>query len=38
MYYGPGGSGIHGPDEYVDLESLRTVAKVLVRVIAEWCA
>ena len=38
MYYGPGGSGIHGPDEYVDLESLRSVAKVLVRVIAEWCA
>ena len=38
MYYGPGGGGIHGPDEYVDLESLRTVAKVLVRVIAEWCA
>ena len=37
MYYGPSGGGIHGPDEYVDLESIREVARVLVQVIAEWC-
>lgn len=38
VYYGPSGGDIHGPDEYVELDSIRRVARVLVRVIAEWCA
>ena len=38
VYYGPAGGGIHGPDEYVELESMRQVARTLVAVIAEWCA
>ena len=37
VYYGPSGGDIHGPDEYVELESVRRVARVLVALIAEWC-
>ena len=37
VYYGPDGGNIHGPDEYVDLESIRRVSRVLVNVIVEWC-
>ncbi|MCC7022630.1 MAG: ArgE/DapE family deacylase [Thermomicrobiales bacterium] len=37
VYYGPSGGDIHGPDEHVELDSIRRVARVLVRVIAEWC-
>ncbi|MCD6033216.1 MAG: acetylornithine deacetylase or succinyl-diaminopimelate desuccinylase [Thermomicrobiales bacterium] len=37
VYYGPAGGNIHGPDEYVELESLRRVARALVGVIVEWC-
>jgi acetylornithine deacetylase len=37
-YYGPAGGGIHGPDEYVELDSLRHVTRALVNIIAEWCA
>jgi acetylornithine deacetylase len=36
-YYGPSGGGIHGPDEYVELESVRRTARTLARFIAEWC-
>lgn len=38
VYYGPDGGGIHGPDEYVELDSVRQVARALVGIIAEWCA
>lgn len=37
IYYGPSGGGQHAPDEYVDLDSLVTGAKVLARLIVEWC-
>ena len=37
VYYGPDGGNIHGPDEYVELESIRRVSRVLVNVIVEWC-
>jgi acetylornithine deacetylase len=37
-YYGPTGGGIHGPDEYVELASVRQTARTLARFIAEWCA
>jgi acetylornithine deacetylase len=36
-YYGPTGGGIHGPDEYVELESIRQTARTLARFITEWC-
>lgn len=36
-YYGPAGGGIHGPDEYVEIESVRHTARTLARFIAEWC-
>lgn len=36
-YYGPTGGGIHGPDEYVEIESIRQTARTLARFIAEWC-
>lgn len=35
--YGPVGSGLHAPDEYVELESVFTTAKVLARYALEWC-
>ena len=37
IYYGPAGGGQHAPDEWVDLESVRLVARVLARTILEWC-
>jgi acetylornithine deacetylase len=37
-YYGPAGGGIHGPDEFVEIESVRRTARTLARFIAEWCA
>lgn len=36
VYYGPGGGGMHAPDEWVDLDSVRRVARVLARTIARW--
>jgi acetylornithine deacetylase len=38
VYYGPAGNNIHGPDEYVELESVRRVARALTGIITEWCA
>jgi acetylornithine deacetylase len=38
IYYGPSGGNQHAPDEWVDLESVRLVARVLARTIVEWCA
>jgi len=35
--YGPRGSGSHGADEYVELESIVAGAKVLACFVMEWC-
>ena len=37
LYYGPSGANIHAPDEYVELESVAQVARVLARLIIAWC-
>jgi len=37
VYYGPSGANMHAPDEYVELESVLNVARVLARFIVEWC-
>lgn len=37
VYYGPGGGGMHAPDEYVELASVRRVASVIARTIVAWC-
>ena len=34
--YGPTGEGLHGVDEWVDLESIAEVATVLALVIRRW--
>lgn len=38
VYYGPGGGGMHAPDEWVSLASVLRVAKVLARTAAAWTA
>jgi acetylornithine deacetylase len=35
--YGPLGGNLHAPDEWVDLESVRQVTRVLAATAAEWC-
>ena len=35
--YGPKADSIHGIDESVDLDSMRTVTRVLAAFMAEWC-
>jgi acetylornithine deacetylase len=35
--YGPLGGNLHAPDEWVDLESVRQVTKVLAATALEWC-
>jgi acetylornithine deacetylase len=35
--YGPFGGNLHAPDEWVDLESVRQVTKVLAASAIEWC-
>ncbi len=35
--YGPVGANLHAPDEWVDLESVREVTKVLALSAMEWC-
>lgn len=35
--YGPRGGGFHGADEYVELDSIVTGAKVLAYFMMEWC-
>jgi acetylornithine deacetylase len=37
VIFGPGGDGLHGPDEYVDLDSLAAVAKTLAAAAVRWC-
>lgn len=36
--YGPLGGALHAPDEWVDLESVRAVTKVLALAALEWCS
>ena len=38
VLFGPIGGNLHGPDEWVDIESLLTVTKVLVDTIVNWCS
>lgn len=35
--YGPVGANLHAPDEWVDLQSLREVTKVLALTAMDWC-
>ena len=35
--YGPVGANLHAPDEWVDLESVRNVTRVLARATLAWC-
>jgi acetylornithine deacetylase len=37
LYFGPSGGGMHGPDEYVDLDSVQRVARVFARAILRYC-
>jgi acetylornithine deacetylase len=37
VIFGPGGGGFHGPDEYVDLDSLKAVTQTLVDATLRWC-
>ena len=37
VIHGPGGDGLHGPDEYVDLDSLQSVAETLAATVINWC-
>ena len=37
IYYGPSGSTLHVPDEYVNLDSIIRGAEVLAHLIVEWC-
>ncbi len=36
--FGPVGGRLHGPDEWVDVDSLETVAQTLADFIRRWCA
>ena len=38
IVFGPAGGNQHAPDEYVDLDSVLLVARVLARLIVGWCA
>ncbi|MFD2924752.1 ArgE/DapE family deacylase [Halobacillus naozhouensis] len=35
--YGPTGANMHGPNEYVDLTSLKTTTKTIAAFILQWC-
>ena len=37
VIHGPGGDGFHGPDEYVDLDSLKAVTQTLAAATLGWC-
>jgi acetylornithine deacetylase len=37
VYYGPRGGTYHTPDEYVELDSVLQGARVLARLITQWC-
>lgn len=35
--FGPTGANYHGPDEYVEIDSVITVAKIIATFILDWC-
>ncbi|MDP3909971.1 MAG: M20/M25/M40 family metallo-hydrolase, partial [Gemmatimonadales bacterium] len=35
--YGPVGANLHGPDEWVDLESVKEVTKVIAAFVLDYC-
>jgi acetylornithine deacetylase len=37
VVYGPSGDGLHGPNEFIDVESLIETTKVLSATILDWC-
>jgi acetylornithine deacetylase len=37
LVYGPTGDQLHAPDEWVDLDSVRTLTRVLAAVLIDWC-
>ena len=37
VIFGPNGDGLHGDDEYVDVESLIETAKVIAATTIDWC-
>ncbi|MBW1816793.1 MAG: ArgE/DapE family deacylase [Deltaproteobacteria bacterium] len=37
LTFGPKGDRLHGPDEYVEIDSLVTVTKVIAKFILDWC-
>ena len=37
VIYGPSGAGLHGEDEYVEIDSLTECAKVYAATILRWC-
>ncbi len=37
LVYGPDGDRYHGPDEYVTIDSLMTVTRVLANFVLDWC-
>ncbi len=37
VVYGPTGGNLHGPNEYVDLDSIMRTARVYAAVIGDWC-
>jgi acetylornithine deacetylase len=37
IWYGPAGANAHGPDEYVELDSVLDMAKIYAALIGNWC-
>ena len=35
--FGPKGDRFHGPDEYVEIDSIHTVSRVLAKFVIDWC-
>jgi len=35
--FGPRGDRFHGPDEYVEIDSIQTVTRVLAKFVIDWC-
>ena len=35
--FGPSGEALHGPDEYVEIDSLVTLTRIIAKFILDWC-